>query len=102
MSYQTIIDHYRTSLQTAYRQAVDADTLLEQIQEQGHGKHQAVFRPDAGFRSQSNRFLPYVQELAEDLAKFEQAPEQAELARLVKQLETLLTTLAQLRQSLKS
>ncbi|GAA5191506.1 prephenate dehydrogenase [Ferrimonas gelatinilytica] len=101
MSFDTIIEQYRSSLQTAYRQAVDADSLLEQLQSEGQGKFATIFRDDAGFQSRANRFTPYVQELAERLQAFEQQPDPEALPKMVKQLELLLTTLNQLRQKLK-
>ncbi len=101
MSFDTIIEQYRSSLQTAYRQAVDADTLLEQLQKEGQGKFAAIFREDAGFRSRANRFTPYVQELAEQLQSFEQQPDPEALPTMVRQLELLLSTLAQLRAQLR-
>ncbi|GAA4871396.1 prephenate dehydrogenase [Ferrimonas pelagia] len=101
MSYQTIIEQYRTSLQTAYRQALDADMLLDELQKKGQGKFAAIFRADAGFTCDANRFVPYVQELGEQLQAFEAEPDPALLATLVKQLELVLSTLNQLRQSIK-
>ncbi|SHH96853.1 hypothetical protein [Ferrimonas marina] len=101
MSYDTIIEQYRTSLQAAYRQALDADSLLEAMQKEGKGKFAAVFREDAGFSCQANRFTPYVKELGEQLQAFEAEPNPEQLPEMVRKLELLLTTLQQLRQSLK-
>ncbi|MBY5992268.1 prephenate dehydrogenase [Ferrimonas balearica] len=101
MSFDTVIEQYRNSLQTAYRQAVDADAMLDAMQQEGQAKFSAIFREDAGFTSQANRFGPYVQELAQALTQFEAAPDAEALPQMVQQLELLLTTLHQLRQQLK-
>ncbi|MBY6187683.1 hypothetical protein KUV89_13765 [Marinobacter hydrocarbonoclasticus] len=101
MSFDTVIEQYRQSLQVAYRQSVDADALLDGLQQDGKGKFNAIFREDAGFQTQANRFGPYVQELADSLSQFEAAPNAEALPQMVKQLELLLTTLAQLRQQAK-
>ncbi len=101
MSFDTVIEQYRQSLQAAYRQAVDADALLDGLQQDGKGKFSAIFRDDAGFETQANRFVPYVQELADALSRFEAEPNPEALPHMVQQLELLLTTLAQLRQQVK-
>ncbi|QIZ78630.1 prephenate dehydrogenase [Ferrimonas lipolytica] len=102
MSYQTIIDQIRNSLQTAYRQGIDADAVLDQIQKDGQGKFAAIFTSEAGFSTDSNRFGPYVKEMGQSLIDFEANPSNDQLATLVKQLELLLTTLAQFRQQVKA
>ncbi|WP_298443751.1 prephenate dehydrogenase [uncultured Ferrimonas sp.] len=102
MSYQTIIDQFRNSLQTAYRQGIDADAVLDQLQKDGQGKFATIFADDAGFSTSANRFGPYIKELGETLIAFEQQPDNQQLAKMVKQLELLLTTLAQLRAQIKA
>ncbi len=101
MSYQTIITELRNSLQTAYRQSLDADAVLEQLQQQGQGKFATIFPTEAKFKTQSNRFGPYVSELADRLVAFEQQPNTTALAQLVQQMEVLLTTLSHFRQQVK-
>ncbi|ADN74702.1 conserved hypothetical protein [Ferrimonas balearica DSM 9799] len=101
MSFDTVIEQYRQSLQVAYRQSVDADALLDSLQQDGKGQFNAIFRDDAGFTTQASRFVPYVQELAEGLSQFEAEPNAEALPQMVQQLELVLSTLAQLRQQLK-
>lgn len=101
MSYQTIIDQIRNSLQTAYRQGIDADAVLDQLQKDGQGKFATIFNAESGFTSNSNRFGPYVKELGQDLLEFEQQQDKQQLAALVKKLELVLTTLAQFRSQVR-
>ncbi|MCL1075865.1 prephenate dehydrogenase [Shewanella dokdonensis] len=100
MPYTKVIAQLKANLQTAYRQAVDADNSLDQLKQQGHAKFAKIFTDDQGFTTSSNRFLPYVQELAELVAKLEQdkAPAQQQLEHLVKQLAILLQTLARFKE----
>ncbi|WP_345866794.1 prephenate dehydrogenase [Shewanella algae] len=96
MPYTKVIEQLKANLQTAYRQAVDADNRLDQLQQAGHGKFSAVFTQEQGFTTCSNRFLPYVQELAQAVADLE-----AETAPTPEQLEALLPKPAVLLQTLQ-
>ncbi|MDF0534735.1 prephenate dehydrogenase [Shewanella sp. A32] len=96
MPYTKVIAQLKTNLQLAYRQAVDADNGLDQLQQQGHAKFAQIFTDEQGFSTSSTRFLPYVQELAEAVAELEEdkAPSQDDLEHVVKQLAILLQTLS--------
>ncbi|QSX33326.1 prephenate dehydrogenase [Shewanella avicenniae] len=98
MPYGNVIPQLMTNLQTAYRQAVDADAKLDQLQQAGHAKFSKIFTVEQGFNTQSTRFLPYVKELAEAVAKLEQAEDQALLESIVKRLGLILMTLAQFKE----
>ncbi|MFQ6371573.1 prephenate dehydrogenase [Shewanella sp. YIC-542] len=99
MTYAKVIAQLKTNLQTAYRQAVDADNSLDQLQQQGHAKFAKIFTDEQGFTTSSTRFLPYVQELADIVARLEEetSPSQEQLEHLVKQLAILLQTLARFK-----
>ena len=102
---QAILDKLKDNLQLIYRKGIDADQALDQLQKGGKGKHQSVFAEDAGFKVNSKRFAPYVQELADDIQKLEQnadAIDEQALATVVKKIELLLITLGNFRQSIKS
>jgi len=97
---QAIIAKLNENLQLLYRKAVDADSVIEQLQSQGKGRHQAVFQTEAGFRTKSNKFVPYVAELTDEVALLQQLlAEQKEsefklqLAGLVKKIEAAFITL---------
>lgn len=102
---QTVFDKLKENLQVIYRKGVDADKKLDDIQQLGKGKYSHVFTADSGFNAQSKRFAPYIEELAQDIVKLESA-EQDEvttaLPEVIKKMELMFSTLAQLDQSLKS
>lgn len=99
MPYVKVIEQLKDNLQTAYRQAIDADAKLNELQKSGHAKFSAIFTENEGFNGRHNRFLPYVQELADDLNLLQ--PEQMDKAQLemfVKKLGVLLQTLQVFKQ----
>ncbi|MCH1920086.1 prephenate dehydrogenase [Shewanella sp. A3A] len=98
MPYGNVITQLKTNLQTAYRQAVDADAKLDQLQQAGHGKFSKIFGDEQGFTTKSTRFLPYVQELAEAVTQLEQQADKALLESVVKRLALLLSTLVQFKE----
>ncbi|MEZ9197409.1 prephenate dehydrogenase [Shewanella sp. 10N.286.54.B9] len=67
MPHTQVIEQLKASLQTAYRQAIDADTRLDELKKAGHVKFDTIFTKDEGFSTTSNRFQPYVQELAAEM-----------------------------------
>ena len=95
MPHIKVLEQLQDNLQLVYRQAIDADNKLNALQQAGHGKFQAVFGKEQGFRTNSNRFLPYVKELAEELEEMKQDTEldQEGLQLMVKRLALLLQTL---------
>ena len=58
----SIIEQLNANLKIVYRQALDADKKLDELQQQGHGKFKALFGKDAGFDFEAKRFKPYVLE----------------------------------------
>ncbi|MDX1676567.1 prephenate dehydrogenase [Arsukibacterium sp.] len=87
------------NLKELYRKALDADALLDQLQQQGQAKHQSIFPASSDFTVSSNRFMPYLSEAAEQVAAIRQSQQfnTATLARVVKQLQQLHKTLAEFR-----
>ncbi len=63
----SIKESLTTNLKELYALSLRADEQLEQFQEKEKGQHSAVFQKDTGFRAESNRFLPYLIELSEDV-----------------------------------
>ncbi len=99
----SVIEKLNQNLQVIYRKALDADQALDQLQAQGKAKHKVIFAEDAGFTVRSNRFQPYLEELAGNIAMLPaQSEEQVEhsLAIVVKQMESLFVTLANLKNTL--
>lgn len=95
MPHTKVIEQLKENLQTAYRQAIDADAKLDELKKAGHGKFTSIFTADQGFIISSNRFLPYVQELVDDLTTLESQPtlDPVALETYVRQLGILLKTL---------
>lgn len=95
MPHTKVIEQLKENLQTAYRQAIDADAKLDELKKVGYGKFTSIFTADQGFIISSNRFLPYVQELVDDLTTLESQPtlDPVALETYVRQLGILLKTL---------
>ncbi|CCQ11138.1 hypothetical protein PALB_20120 [Pseudoalteromonas luteoviolacea B = ATCC 29581] len=93
---QSVIEHLNENLKQLYRQALDADQKLDELQRQGHGKFTALFQNDAGFRVEAKRFKPYVLDVAADvsaLSESEQVDEEM-LKKTVAKLQQLHSLLA--------
>lgn len=95
----TLLDQLDDNLKELYRKALDADALLDNLQQQGHAKHQRIFADQALFQASSNRFMPYLAETAEQVAAMRQSQQfnTATLQRVVKQMKQLHQTLAEFR-----
>lgn len=94
---QSVIQSLKQNLKVIYRKAVDADNRLKQLQQSGMGKHGRIFVEAAGFTVESRLFLPYVQELSEDIETLEKLSpdeQQSALATVVKKVEHMHVTLA--------
>ena len=100
-----ILVQLKENLQLIYRKAVDADSRLNELHSQGHGKFQEVFSQDSVFTVKSKRFGPYVDEVAKDIMSLEGKdiePMQEALPSIIKKMELLLSTLAQFKGAMKS
>lgn len=99
----TLLAQLDDNLKELYRKALDADALLDELQQQGQAKHQAIFNKDAAFQIQSNRFMPYLAETAEQIAAIRQSQQfnTSTLQRIVQQLQLLHKTLTEFRTALK-
>lgn len=103
MSVTKIAEQLKENLQVAYRQAIDADAKLDQLQKAGHGKFSSIFTAEQGFTQTSTRFQPYVSELLGDLQTLQETAEldQQKLESLVRRLALLLQTLQAFKQQAK-
>lgn len=95
MPHARVIEQLKENLQSAYRKAIDADGKLDELKKAGHVKFNTIFTKEEGFTTTSNRFKPYVQELADELDKLPTTPEElpAALEAFVKKLGVLIQTL---------
>jgi len=99
---QAIHDQLQETIQILYRKAVDADNKLNALQQNQQGKFSAIFAEDSGFRTQSKRFTPYVQEVTEDwqvLKELDEEQAKAVLPGLVQKIQLILETLGKLKQA---
>ena len=96
-----IFEHLDQSMQDIYRKAIDADQKLAQLKKQGYGKHQAILSSQSSYRQQHTTFMPYVAELAEDVASFQQDPsEKQQLVQITQKMQQLLQVLTAFEKSL--
>ena len=99
---QKIQQSVQATLQTIYRQAIDADHKLDQLQQAQQGKFQAIFKPKEGFTTQAKRFGPYVEEVVNEwqsLQAFGEDEFKQALPAFVGKLQLMLSTLAQFNQT---
>ncbi|TMO57777.1 prephenate dehydrogenase [Pseudoalteromonas aurantia] len=91
-----VIEKLNENLKVVYRQALDADKKLDELQQQGHGKFKALFTEDAGFTFDAKRFKPYVLDVAADVEALSNNDEldQQKLTLAVTKLQNLLKLLA--------
>ena len=103
MPHTQVIEQLKASLQTAYRQAIDADTRLDELKKAGHVKFNTIFTKDEGFSTNSNRFQPYVQELAAEMEAMTQNPDSMTqaLEGYVRKLGLLLQTMQAFKSNAK-
>ena len=86
---QQLIDNISIIL----KKSLSADATLADLREKKMAGFDAIFKKDAGFSCSANTFQPYVEELADDLLKWQQSQDQALLISLVKRIEQLFTVL---------
>jgi hypothetical protein len=93
---QAVIEKLNENLKVVYRQALDADKKLDELQQQGHGKFTALFDKNAGFNFEAKRFKPYVLDTAADveaLSKMENLDKE-KLKAVVFKIQNLIQLLA--------
>jgi hypothetical protein len=81
------------------KKSLTADATLADLREKKMAKFGAIFTKDAGFRSDADTFQPYVEEIADDLLKWQQSQDQALLISLVKRIEQLFSVLSDFEKS---
>ncbi|TPH15087.1 hypothetical protein [Litorilituus lipolyticus] len=81
------------------KKSLSADATLADLREQKKASFEAIFKKDSGFQCSANTFQPYVEEVADDLLKWQANKDQQILIALVKKIEQLFTVLGNLEQS---
>lgn len=92
---QQLIDNISIIL----KKSLVADATLTDLREKNKAGFKAVFTKDAGFVCSADTFQPYVEEVADDLLKWQASKDQASLVALVKKIEQLFKVLNTLEES---
>ncbi|MDO6425821.1 MULTISPECIES: hypothetical protein [Thalassotalea] len=75
------------------KKSLAADATLTDLREKKMANFENIFTKDAGFNANANTFQPYVEEVADDLLKWQQTQDQQLLIMLVKKIEQLFNVL---------
>jgi len=96
---QQVLAKITENMQIIYRKAIDADSSLDDLQRSGKAKFSVIFIEDSGFSTRSNRFGPYVDELAKDITMLQigNADLKDDIATVVKKMELLLSILGKFK-----
>lgn len=103
---ENIISSLEDNLKELYRKAIDADNRLNELKKSGHGKFSAIFKDSNLFTAESDKFMPYLEETAEQILTLKNSDQdleqaKAEMESIVKKLHLLHKTIADLKIALK-
>lgn len=102
MSVEQLIEQLQTHLKAMYQRAIDADTKLDHLKKNDQGKFKTLFKEDSGFETNSNRFMPYIEEIALRLESLKNEKESyIELKKVAELMALLGQTLENFRLSLQ-
>ena len=102
----TLITSLEDNLKDLYRKAIDADKQIDELKQKGLGKFEAIFKEDSPFQLKSNKFMPYLEQVAEQILNLKESEhnisdQPQKLESVVKKLHLLHTTLAEFKQAIK-
>ncbi len=103
---ENIISSLEENLKELYRKAIDADKRLNDLKKSGHGKFVAIFKDSNLFSTESDKFMPYLEETAEQILTLKNADKdlsaaKSDIENIVKKLHLLHKTIADLKNALK-
>ncbi len=101
MPHSQLFAALQENIRLIYRQSLDADKSIDDLQQQDMAKFSAIFSEQHGFIAKSDRFVPYSQELGADLVILQQADEK-DVPTLVQPLVAKIEIQLQLLQVFKS
>ena len=98
---ENLINSLESNLKELYRKAIDADNKLNELKKQGHGKFSAVFADSNLFSVQADKFMPYLEETAEEILSLKNSDNDVtankeKIEAIVKKLHLLHTNIASL------
>ena len=103
---ESLIISLEDNLKELYRKAIDADKYIDELKKQGHGKFGRIFKDDSGFESTATKFMPYLEETAEQILSIKEsnqtpAMQKNAIESVVKKLHLLHTTLGNFKSAIK-
>lgn len=103
---ENLINSLEDNLKELYRKAIDADAQINTLKKQGHGKFTAIFTDETLFDLKADKFMPYLEQTAEQILKLKESElsaqdSQQEIELIVKKLHLLHTTISEFRAALK-
>ena len=104
---ENLISSLEQNLKELYRKAIDADSHINELKKQGHGKFEAIFKDDRLFTTKADKFMPYLEETAEQILTLKNSElgveaQQADIELVVKKLHMLHQTIGNFKGVLKS
>jgi len=104
---ENLISSLEQNLKELYRKAIDADSQINELKKQGHGKFDAIFKDDTLFDTKADKFMPYLEETAEQILSLKNSElnaqtQQADIELVVKKLHILHQTIGNFKGVLKS
>lgn len=94
---EVVVEKMTDNLKSLYTLALRADEELDILRKQNKGKFTAIFQKDSPFKAQSDRFLPYMVEVADELGALlsvDDADYIAKLKTLMRKVQLLNGVLA--------
>ncbi|KXO13624.1 hypothetical protein AKG98_3026 [Moritella sp. JT01] len=104
MTNQELHEQLTAQLKNFYHPAIEADEFLTLLSKRKVGKFSAIFAAESGFKANSNRFLPYMEELVEDqqaLPKTNEEGFDVGIAAFLGKLQQMHNVLGQFSEQLK-
>lgn len=103
---ENLINSLEENLKELYRKAIDADAQINELKKQGHGKFTAIFADDTLFDLKADKFMPYLEQTAEQILKLKESgaaaqDNQKEIELIVKKLHLLHTTIAEFKTAIR-
>lgn len=104
MTNEELQKQLTAQLKNFYAPAMEADEFLTLLSKRKVGKFSAIFTEDSGFKANSNRFLPYMEELVNEqqaLPKVDEAGFEAAITALLAKFQQMHKVLEQFSAQLK-
>lgn len=105
MSKTKVLKQLQENIKIIYHASVDADRMLIELRKDNKAGFNKIFSEETAFRTQATTFLPYVEELAEDLQEIQTDDSDDHyktlLPSMIVKIELLFKTIETLKANLK-